>query len=178
MFRPFSTIAVLTFVGLAGATHVSAADELHLAQAKPRQEVVFACEFDTRDEILGHICRRASLDAQRAGAVAGLSVQVAEPNSVSGIVFGRGEGFVQLTLHMEATSPASQFGQKEIVCTLAGKRIRGETPYIVTEGKTDPADWSVSFEATGVPRDLVHPVADSVAAEVEGFFARLSADRG
>lgn len=158
---------------LACIASTAAAVDLRLAQSTPYPEVVFGCQFDAGDEILGHICRRASQDAREAGAEYGLEVSVAEPNSVSGVAWGHGEGFIQLVLLMEATRPDSQFGQKIITCTLDGHRM----PRKKAGGpgqRTDPAERNVSFEATGVPRDLVHPVADAVERLVRDYFTGVT----
>lgn len=153
----------------------TAATGVRIAQAAPRQEIVFACQFDTSDETLGHICRRAGSDALRLAASAQLEMQVAEPNSVSNAVWGHGDGFIQVTLHLVANRPQSQFAEKHIECTLDGRRMPkavavrpGEPP--------DPAVWNVSFEARGVARDLVHPVADAVQQQMASYLQAIAAE--
>ncbi|MGI9263513.1 MAG: hypothetical protein ACR2QU_01205 [Gammaproteobacteria bacterium] len=148
---------------------------LLLAQAVPQQEIVFGCEYDTSDEILGHICRRAGSDALRLASNTNLEMQVTEPNSVSSAVWGHGDGFIQVTLQMKATRPSSQFAKKVIACTLDGRRMPEAAARRPGE-KPDPAVWSVSFEAEGVPRDLVHPVADAVEQQVATYLSGIAAD--
>jgi hypothetical protein len=152
-------------------------DDVVLAQAAPQQEIIFACEYDTSDEILGHICRRAGSDAIRLAAATRLELQVAEPNSVSNAVWGHGDGFIQITLQMTATQAASQFAQKIITCNLDGRRMP-EAAARRPGDQPDPAVWSVSFEAQGVPRDLVHPVADAVEQQVESYLAGIASNTG
>lgn len=174
---------VARFVHIAGllclAQGVWAADAvsggLVLAQAAPQQEIVFGCEYDTSDEILGHICRRAGSDALRLAAANRLEMQVTEPNSVSNAVWGHGDGFIQITLQLTATRPESQFAQKLITCNIDGRRMP-EAAARRPGDQPDPAIWSVSFEAQGVPRDLVHPVADAVEQQVESYLAGIAAD--
>ena len=148
---------------------------LMLAQAAPKQEIVFGCEYDTSDEILGHICRRAGSDALRLAAATGLELQVTEPNSVSNAVWGHGDGFIQITLQMTATQTKSQFAQKIITCSLDGRRMP-EAAARRPGDQADPAIWGVSFEAQGVPRDLVHPVADAVEQQVESYLLGIASD--
>ena len=137
----------------------------------PRREAVFACEFDTSDRILGHICRRAGADAARIGYARGFDVEVREPNSVGDAAWGMGDGFVQLTLRIDADRPPGMFETKTVNCTLAGERIPRR---LAPNGERDPADYQVSFEAAGVARDLVHPVADTVADLVDGYLTRVA----
>lgn len=167
-------------IGLLCLAHVASATDtvsgaLVLVQAAPKQEIVFGCEYDTSDEILGHICRRAGSDALRLAAASGLELQVTEPNSVSNAVWGHGDGFIQITLQMTATRPGSQFGQKIITCTLDGRRMP-EAAARRPGDQPDPAIWGVSFEAQGVPRDLVHPVADAVEQQVESYLLGVASD--
>ena len=137
----------------------------------PRREAVFACEYDTADEILGHICRRAGADAARIGFARGFDVEIREPNSVGAAAWGMGEGFVQLILRIDADRPPGMFDTKTITCTLAGARIPQR---LAPNGEVDPADYQVSFQAAGVARDLVHPVADSIATLVDDYFTRVA----
>ena len=51
-------------------------------------------------------------------------------------------------------------GVRAVRCTLAGARVPRR---VAQHGELDPADYQASFEAAGVARDLVHPVADAVA---------------
>ena len=151
--------------------------EMVLAQAAPQQEIIFGCEYDAADEILGHICRRAGSDAIRLAAATHLELQVAEPNSVSTAVWGHGDGFIQITLQMTATKATSQFAQKTITCILDGRRMP-EAAARRPGDQPDPAVWSVSFEAQGVPRDLVHPVADAVEQQIESYLAGIASNPG
>ncbi len=136
----------------------------------PRREAVFACEYDTSDAILSHICRRAGADTARLGYARGFDVEIREPNSVGGSAWGMGDGFVQLVLKIDANRPPGMFDTKTVRCTLAGARVPRR---LAQHGELDPADYQVSFEAAGVARDLVHPVADAVADLVEGYFTRV-----
>ena len=83
-----------------------------------------------------------------------------------------GDGFVQLVLKIDANRPPGMFDTKTVRCTLAGARMPRR---LAQHGELDPADYQVSFEAAGVARDLVHPVADAVADLVEGYFTRVGA---
>jgi hypothetical protein len=165
------SLCLAPVIGLADRAPVG----LLLAQAVPQQEIVFGCEYDTSDEILGHICRRAGSDAMRLASNTNLELQVTEPNSVSNAVWGHGDGFIQVTLQMKATRPASQFAKKVISCTLDGRRMPEAAGRRAGE-RADPAVWSVSFEAEGVPRDLVHPVADAVEQQVATYLSGIAAD--
>jgi hypothetical protein len=139
--------------------------------AGPRREAVFACEYDTSDAILGHICRRAGADTARLGDALGFDVEVREPNSVGQAAWGMGEGFVQLILKIDANRPPGMFDTKTVSCTVAGARVPRR---VAPDGAADPADYQVSFEAAGVARDLVHPVADAVADIVGDYFSRVA----
>lgn len=139
----------------------------------PRREAVFACEYDTSDPILGHICRRAAADTARLAQVRGFDVELREPNTVGGAAWGMGEGFIQLVLRIDADRPPGLFDTKTVRCTLAGVRIPRR---LAPNGELDPADYQVTFEAAGVARDLVHPVADAVAELVDGYFTRVAAN--
>jgi hypothetical protein len=137
----------------------------------PRREAVFACEYDTSDDILGHICRRAGADTARLGYALGFDVEVRAPNSVGGAAWAMGEGFVQLVLRIDADRPPGMFDTKTVHCSLAGTRVPRR---LAPNGEIDPADFQASFEAAGVARDLVHPVADAVADLVDDYFTRVS----
>ena len=52
------------------------------------------------------------------------------------------------------------FDTKTISCTLAGTRMPQR---LASNGERDPANFQSSFQAAGVARDLVHPVADAGA---------------
>lgn len=156
---------------LTGATSYAQAQDLSI----PRREAVFACEYDTGDDIAGHICRRAGADAARLGAVQGFDIEIREPNSVGGAAWGMGDGFVQLVLKIDADRPPGMFDTKTVTCTISGARVPVR---LAPNGEADPADYQVSFQAAGVARDLVHPVADTVADLVGNYFTQVArADR-
>ena len=132
--------------------------------------------------VLCSACAREPGEAVAAPEVpnpdlAHLELQVAEPNSVSNAVWGHGDGFIQITLQMTATQATSQFAQKTITCNLDGRRMP-EAAARRPGDQPDPAVWSVSFEAQGVPRDLVHPVADAVEQQVESYLAGIASNTG
>ena len=78
-----------------------------------------------------------------------------------------------LVLRIDADRPPGLFDTKTVRCTLAGVRIPRR---LAPNGELDPADYQVTFEAAGVARDLVHPVADAVAELVDGYFTRVAAN--
>ena len=160
-------VAALAGSLLAAVPALAAAQDL----SGPRREAVFACEFDTSDDILGHICRRAGVDTARIGMARGFDVEVREPNSVGGAAWGMGEGFVQIILKIDSNRPPGLFDTKTVNCTLGGARIPQR---VAPNGELDPADYQISFQAAGVARDLVHPVADTVADLVDSYLTRVA----
>lgn len=131
---------------------------LALAPAHSQESgLVLACRHDAGDEILAIVCRRVEAEASAVAAAAGYSLEIAgEPMRE-----GPGEsGRRFLDIGLTATRPDSQFGNKRIDAALVGRfAIAGAPP------------WEVDLAAEGVPRDLVHPVADALLERVEAFLA-------
>lgn len=119
--------------------------------------LILSCQHDTRDEILAIICRRVEADTAAIAQAAGFTLEI------SGESLGvkpPEKGNRSLDIHLTATQPDSQFGQKRIDAALVGRFAIANTPA-----------WEVDLTAEGVPRDLVHPVADALLERVEAFLA-------
>lgn len=125
--------------------------------------MVVACRPEPGDQILEFICRRIQADAPGLAQAYGMSL------SVEGPVGPRDQwepprDTVALEIALTGTRPASQFAQKEITAHLAGPPLHdGSEP------------WSRGLSATGVPRDLVHPVADAILQNIDAFLAERAA---
>ena len=119
--------------------------------------VVVVCRADPEDEILGFICRRIEADAPGLAMEHGMRLSV-ERTTVSDTHWTAPRDTLPVELALTATRPASQFGSKEITTQLIAPPIeRGDPPF------------SSTFVATGVPRDLVHPVADAALERIGAF---------
>jgi hypothetical protein len=119
--------------------------------------LVLACRHDAGDEILAIVCRRVEAEASGVAAAAGYSLEI------SGEPIGdepRESGRRFLDISLTATRPHSQFGNKRIDAALVGRFAAAGAP-----------PWEVDLTAEGVPRDLVHPVADALLERVEAFLA-------
>lgn len=125
--------------------------------------MVVACRPEPGDQILEFICRRIQADAPGLALAYGMTL------SVEGPVQPRDHwqpprDTVALEVVLTGTRPASQFAQKEITAHLAGPPLQdGSEP------------WSRGMSATGVPRDLVHPVADAILQNIDAFLAERAA---
>jgi hypothetical protein len=69
-------------------------------------------------------------------------------------------GLRALAIRVTGTQPASQFGTKQIAAILTG-----------SYAPPSAGDWENELTAEGVPRDLVHPVADALLGRIEAFLA-------
>jgi hypothetical protein len=119
--------------------------------------VVVLCRVDPADQILGFVCRRIEADAAALAAEYGMQLSV-EQTSTNERHWTAPRDTVPLEVLLEATRPASQFGTKQVTVQLSAPAIvPGEPP------------WSSAFIATGVPRDLVHPVADAALERISAF---------
>jgi hypothetical protein len=142
-------------VALAAAPVV--AQQTMALQGKNFLPVVVVCRADTADEILGYICRRIEADAPGLAAGYGMQLSV-EHAGATEQHWTAPRDTVPLELELSATRPTSQFGVKEITAQLSAPPIvPGEPP------------WSSAFVASGVPRDLVHPVADAALERIGAF---------
>ncbi|MGD8978348.1 MAG: hypothetical protein PVG91_12140 [Gammaproteobacteria bacterium] len=147
---------------LAGPAVTPAAAENAAASGRYYLPVVVACRPDPGDKILEFICRRIAADAPELAHARGMTL------SVEGPVHPRDHwqaprDTLALEVLLTGTRPASQFAQKEITARLIGPPLGGGE------------NWSTGIAATGVPRDLVHPVADAVLANIDAFLGRRAA---
>jgi len=121
--------------------------------------VVVICRSDPDDQILGYICRRIEADAPRLALEYGMRLSV-ERGAVAQDHWTAPRDTVPLEVVLTATRPASQFSTKEITTQLSAPPIEpGDSP------------WAATFVATGVPRDLVHPVADAALERISAFLS-------
>lgn len=125
--------------------------------AKNFLPVVVVCRADPDDQILGYICRRIEADAPRLALEYGMRLSV-ERGSVEDQHWSAPRDTVPVEVLLTATRPASQFSDKEITAQLTAPPIEPGNP-----------PWSSTFVATGVPRDLVHPVADAALERIGAF---------
>jgi hypothetical protein len=118
---------------------------------------VLSCRHDTRDDILAIICRRVEAETAGIAQAAGFSLEISgESLGVKPLE----KGNRSLDIRLTATQPDSQFSQKRIDAALVGRFANADAP-----------PWEVDLAAEGVPRDLVHPVADALLERVEAFLA-------
>ena len=119
--------------------------------------VAVICRSDPDDQILGYICRRIEADAPRLALEYGMRLSV-ERGAVAEDRWTAPRDTVPLEVVLTATRPTSQFATKEITTALSAPPIElGDPP------------WSATFVASGVPRDLVHPVADAALERISAF---------
>ena len=122
--------------------------------------LVLGCRHDARDEILAIICRRVEAETAGVAQAAGFSLEISgESLGVKPLE----KGNRSLEIRLTATQPDSQFGQKRIDANLVGRFAIANAP-----------PWEVDLTAEGVPRDLVHPVADALLGRVEAFLATVA----
>jgi len=115
--------------------------------------ISLSCAHDPGDEILDLICQRVEREARPAAMRAGYRLVLPATDPV-------GDGERSLVIELTANTPDSRFGDKRIQALMSGRR-----------GTGPDAVWESRFDAQGVPRDLVHPVADAVLGQVEAFLA-------
>lgn len=144
---------------LAGAAATPAAAEDAAASGRYYLPVVVACRPEPGDQILDFICRRIQADAPELAHARGMTLAVEGPVHPQDR-WQAPRDTVALEVALTGTRPASQFGQKEITARLSGPSLDGDD------------GWSTGIAATGVPRDLVHPVADAVLANIDAYLAR------
>ena len=159
---PFRALLPLLAL-MAVAAPIAVAVEAPAASARYYLPIVVACRPEPGDEILEFICRRIQADAPGLAAAYGMTL------SVEGPVQPRDNwqpprDTVALEVLLTGTRPASQFAQKEITAQLLGPPL---------QGGSEP--WSRGLSATGVPRDLVHPVADAILQNIDAFLAERAA---
>ncbi len=119
--------------------------------------LILGCRHDARDEILTIICRRVETEATGVARAAGYSLEVSG-DSLADTPLENGSRSLDISL--TATRPDSQFADKRIDVSLVGRFSAREAP-----------PWEVELAAEGVPRDLVHPVADALLGRIEAFLA-------
>ncbi|UCC13335.1 MAG: hypothetical protein JSW21_07950 [Gammaproteobacteria bacterium] len=112
-----------------------------------------SCIREPGDEILDVICQRVEREAGSAALRAGYRLVLPAADPV-------GDGGRSLVIELTANSPESLFGNKRIQVVMTGR-----------QAAESAAAWESRFNAEGVPRDLVHPVADAVLRKIEGFLA-------
>ena len=115
------------------------------------------CIHDASDDILSIVCQRVEREATMVAGAAGFRLQVVTDGAGTG---DPPDGGRTLEITLTATRPDSQFGTKRIDAILVGRFA------------TDAATlWDTEITAEGVPRDLVHPVADALLERIEAFLA-------
>ena len=113
------------------------------------------CRNGAGDQILTIICDRVVREAPMVAGAYGFSVRITEGDATVSDV---GEADLVLDVEVTATSPRSQFAKKRIDVALTGRH----------PGTTEDS-WTSEMTAEGVPRDLVHPVADAILDRLEAF---------
>ena len=152
------SVALAWLIGCAGFLSFQASGQtVAVGNAKNYLPVIVVCRADSEDQILGYICRRIEADAPGLATEYGMRLTV-EYGPVSDAHWTPPRDTVPLEIVLTANRPESQFGTKEIAAQLTAPAIEpGDAP------------WSSAFVATGVPRDLVHPVADATLERIGAF---------
>jgi hypothetical protein len=121
------------------------------------QTLRLGCIHDASDDILSIICQRVEREATMVAGAAGFRLAVVADGVGTGDPPAGGR---TLEITLTATRPDSQFGTKRIGASLVGR--------FATDAATP---WNGEIAAEGVPRDLVHPVADALLERIEVFLA-------
>lgn len=119
--------------------------------------VYMDCRYPADDEILQLVCGRLRRDVVVLGEAHGVEFRWwPDPGHATWLV----------TVELQANRPHSAFGRKE---------VRGLVTGNLPGGGAEDRTWERGFEAAGVPRDLVHPVADAVADSLDRYLSELTA---
>ena len=119
--------------------------------------VEVGCEHQRPDEILSIICDRVVNEVRVLAADSGYRVvdvsgRTTEPSAT--------DALRTIRVSLDATQPPGRFEIKTIDAKLTGSyEVQGAEP------------WTSELSAKGVPRDLVHPVADALVMRVSAFLA-------
>lgn len=154
-------LPLLSLLACQATTTIAA--ESPTAQQRFFLPVVVACRPQPGDQILEFICRRVQADAPGLASAYGMTLSVEGPIS-PGDHWQPPRDTIPLDVILTGTRPASEFGQKEITAQVVAPTV----------GSAD-GPWSRGMAATGVPRDLVHPVADAILESIDMFLAQRAA---
>ncbi len=149
--------AALTCVLVLVAAWISGVHAAAPAALDERPAMAIGCDHDGTDEILEIICRRVVDEVRALAGESGLRTI-----DTSGLPEGRdGSDAVRaVRIDLSATRARGSFDTKTIDARLVG-----------TYGVADHAPWESELTAKGLPRDLVHPVADALIMRVTTFLA-------
>jgi len=155
---------ILPFLGLLACQATAAvAQEIPNAQQRFFLPVVVACRPQPGDQILEFICRRIQADAPGLASAYGMTLTVEGPIKPRDH-WQPPRDTIPLDVILTGTQPATEFGQKEITAQVVAPTV-----------STADGLWSRGMAATGVPRDLVHPVADAILETIDMFLAQRAA---
>jgi len=155
---------ILPFLGLLACQATAAVtDETPNAQQRFFLPVVVACRPEPGDQILEFICRRVQADAPGLASAYGMKLTVEGPVR-PGDHWQPPRDTIPLDVILTGTLPASEFAQKEITAQVVAPTF-----------SSADGPWSRSMAATGVARDLVHPVADAILETIDMFLAQRAA---
>lgn len=127
------------------------------AWADASRPIEIGCQRERPDEILDIICKRVVNEVRILASDAGhrvIDVSGRGPEAAS-------SGALRtVRISLDATQPPGRFDIKQIDAKLTG-----------TYGLQAAEPWTSELSAKGVPRDLVHPVADALVMRVSAFLA-------
>ena len=125
-----------------------------------RPTLRLSCLHDPADEILSIVCDRVRRESVQVAGSLGYLVE-AEDSPAD----GSERATRSLDIRLAADRPESPFASKRIDARLTGR----------TAG-ADNNPWEQEMTAEGIPRDLVHPVADALLGRIEAFLAEPTTD--
>ena len=125
-----------------------------------RSTLRLSCLHDPADEILSIVCDRVRRESIQVAGSLGYLVEAEDSPADGSEAATR-----SLDIRLTADGPDSPFASKRIDARLTGR----------TAG-SDNNPWELEMTAEGVPRDLVHPVADALLGRIEAFLAEAATD--
>lgn len=121
-------------------------------------DLLLSCRHDPDDRILTLVCDRVEHEAGGIATAAGYNLIIIRGKAM--LPPAPPPGMRALDIGITGTRPASQFGTKHIGAILTG-----------SYAPPSAGNWENELTAEGVPRDLVHPVADALLGRLEAFLA-------
>lgn len=138
--------------------------------------IVFICSFDSSDNVLEQICRRAETDVELLAATSNIALKVADANNFSQASFiAVVDKFVTLEYDLMATQNRGNYDSKAVYARLAFETYlsnaveKDSKPNSINNSPRsgDLELWSRSVIGSGVPSDIVDPFSNGAETHIK-----------